>query len=891
MPITELAVQLSVLTNAARSLSPASAESRRTATAIEVLPPWDVRVPQPSESRRLSAALARPVTVALDDPSFDRPGVSEDAKKLFGVYKALSTLSTLAEEAAREDLLDARRNGLDARFQTGLTRVSEALSGFTFDALSLLWADTQRTSDTGLRVPRASSTLTGVVAVRGAFDAPVPGLTGSERFTARIVKNGVTSDVEIDLADLAGPPTLDAIVALANDRLAAAGMVTRLKRVALETDTDGIAAGFGIEIQGTSTERLSLIAAAAEPALYVAGASGDADGARGALLKFDSLDDAAAPAQFRADIAAEDGLVTPKASAVDGDGNVYVVGTAAGDVAGQAVKGESDLFLRKYDSVGRLIYSQVLGSAASAEGVSLAVGPDGGVVVAGRITGRLSGDAIGGGGDAFVAKFGADGTELFARQIAPLAEDGAASVAVADDGSIYVAGFTKAKLAGAAAHGGGADGFITKLSATGTLVYNRQFGGAGDERAAAIAIAEDGNVVVASAEDGIARVRKFAAADGTSAALWEKTLGDLAGGAIGQIAVSGARIFIAGSTSNAALDAGGEANVVAPASGGLDAFLVRIDDLGASATADFVSYLGSATLDRGLSLAVSGADVYLGGETKGALPGVPAPRERAAFAFAAKLSDTGVLAWTRVFTVADGQGQAASLAIDPQGASVLDALGLPRGEVNDARSRRLTDNSALRAGDSFAISVNGKAERRIRIEADDTLRTLALKINAVLLLDGKAELRRRSGADVLSLSAAEGKIIELKRGPDGSDALVGLGLKPVTLTTGPGRPESEGRAEAVPERPVFALGLSERYALTSRTRAAETQEALTAALAKIRTAYRELTRDPALDALAERQAALQGPVPPALLAQLSNYQAGLARLQAASPAGQTLSLF
>jgi hypothetical protein len=54
-------------------------------------------------------------------------------------------------------------------------------------------------------------------------------------------------------------------------------------------------------------------------------------------------------------------------------------------------------------------------------------------------------------------------------------------------------------------------------------------------------------------------------------------------------------------------------------------------------------------------------------------------------------------------------------------------------------------------------------------------------------------------------------------------------------------------------------------------------------LSEIRKAYREITRDPALDELAERQQALRGPVPAHLRAQLANYRAALERLQAGTP--------
>jgi hypothetical protein len=231
------------------------------------------------------------------------------------------------------------------------------------------------------------------------------------------------------------------------------------------------------------------------------------------------------------------------------------------------------------------------------------------------------------------------------------------------------------------------------------------------------------------------------------------------------------------------------------------------------------------------------------------------------------------------------------LVIDTLGSSVLDVLGLPRGTIDQTRSLKLTANSNVRAGESFFISVDGKAERRIRIEEDETLRSLANKINSVLLLEGKASVKRVSGNDVLRIEAKEGSAIQLRGGPDGFDALEGLGL-PVgkIINDGTASSDEEEEDEDAKEKsktiegpPVFGLGLTFNLKLTSKTDAAHAREVIAGAMSEIRKAFREITRDPALDELAEQQARLRGPVPAYLRSQLANYNAALARLQAGTP--------
>ncbi|MBI1239827.1 MAG: hypothetical protein GC199_10860 [Alphaproteobacteria bacterium] len=873
---------------ATRASGGTSASAAQTTT---VRPPWDVRVEQPSEDRRLREALAQPITINLRDPAYQGRDLPEDHRKLFALYKALNTLSTLAKEAAETSTLSGQRAGLDRRFQTGLETIVSFVNETSFDALTLLAGQKTSRVESAIRVARPASTYIGGDAVRGAFDSPVAGLTGTETITFRITKSAGTTDVVLDLATISGPLTLDAIVEKANEVLSNAGMVTKLKRVTTERDEDGVSKAFGIQIEGVPTETIQLIGSDAAPAAYIVGTSGVGTGSLGQVIKLSDLDSASPTAGSRTIFGSETATTAAKASATDAQGNLFVLGTSSGDIDGDVVKGTQDVVLRKYDSAGALLWSQVLGAADSADGLGLAVGSDGSVVIAGRTSSKLSTIAVGGKGDSFVAKFSSSGQELFTRQLAPVVEDGATSVSVASDGSIYLSGYTKARLAGVAAHGGGSDGYVTKLDSNGALVFNRQFGGSGDERASSIAIADDGNLIVSSLEDGIAVVRKYSSADGTSAALWEKTLGSISGGTLGGLTVSNGKVYVVGSTGNTALTVGGEAGIAAGHNGGLDGFVLRIDDRGNSATAEMLSYVGTSGLDRVTGVQVSGGDIYLTGETRGQLPGALQTRSGVTNAFAAKLDASGGLVWAKQFGGQNGEASGLSIAFDSTGSSILDKLGLPRGTLSESVSNRITANGSVRAGESFYLSVDGRADRRIRIEADDTLRSLANKINNVLLLSGKAEIVRKDGTDTLKITAREGKSIELKRGPEGFDALEGLGLSATRIINEPSTAssdtseEEESEDDTASRSTIFGLSLDKRFSLLDKSSAATAQEALNDALADLRRAYREITRDPALDALAEQQARLRGTVPAYLRGQLANYQAGLARLTSGSSSG------
>ena len=86
----------------------------------------------------------------------------------------------------------------------------------------------------------------------------------------------------------------------------------------------------------------------------------------------------------------------------------------------------------------------------------------------------------------------------FIRQVGSALEDGATALTVGPDDAIYVGGYVKGRMAGAAGSIGGTDGYVMKFGATGTRAWTRQFGGAGEDKVASLAIGDDGSLIVAS---------------------------------------------------------------------------------------------------------------------------------------------------------------------------------------------------------------------------------------------------------------------------------------------------------------------------------------------------------------------------------------------------------
>ena len=872
----------SVLAASRASRAAAGAGTNVAAPIVKGPTPWDVSSNPLSESARLTAAMRATKLVDENDPSFAKPGVPDDHKKLFALYKALSTLQTLAQRAAGKETPSGLLPGLDARFQAGFSEAMKYAGDLSFDSLSLITGAKRSTAVTDIGVTRISSAFQTRALAQGDPQKPVAALEdalgAAGVFTINVKRGSTNQDITIDLGEMdpALPRNLGNVVNFINTALKDAGVMTRLKRVELPaaTPAKGMPTPpkqYGIQIDTGGIETLTFTAQSAKPALYLANQGVDS----GELRKLD-ISGADPITTFRMPIDDDGAKLNVKQTVRDDQGNVFVLGTTDGDQGAQLNQSPQDVMLRKYDSAGNLLWSKLMGATTRTEGLALAVDSKGAAVIAGQLTGRLDSQVSLGGSNSYVMKISAAGEQVFATQMGSVLADAATALAVGPDDAIYVGGYAQGRMTGADASYGGSDNFVMKFSATGTRAYTRQFGGAGDERVAALAFSDDGSLIVASTEGGQGVVRKFSAADASSPAIWEQSLGAVgSGGAIAGLAVEGGAIYVAGSTTNGALSA----PVTAAHSGGQDGFVLKLNDGGGSATADFVSYVGTGSTDRINGVTVEGGRIFVAGETRGTLPGATQTFGGKTNAFAAEIGAGGTLEWARQFGVTSGEGYGRGIAVDLNGGSVLDALGLPTGVLAPHMTRTITAQTTARAGDYFEIKVGDNVARKIAIDAGETMTTLARKINRVLVLDGKASVVRSSKGETLRIEPREGQTIELIAGKDNLDALAGLGLSPGRVTKADPDAKTPFDPDAIQE---FALGLKGSYSLGSTASAQSALNAMDRALSEIRKAYREITTDPEIRRMMhtpnDQKGKQGGAVPAYLQSQLANYNAGLSRL-------------
>jgi len=871
----------------------ASSAGRKQPTA-----PWSAGVQAPAPSELVRAALGGRRILDEGAATVDLKGASPDYRKLFALYQAINTLSALADRAMQPRAPAAELALLEKRFASGLKEIADWLPNAAFEDLRIVPGVATSKSQSTAATPKGAPVYVTAPIHQGDLNAPVSAFAGDVRFSIRIGSTVGDQVVDIDLAGMGDEPrTLGAVLSYINGRLAGAGVQTRIGRTEVNTDPRTLTLGgktvtlssgpaqWALTVEGVSFETISFSAPQTSDAVFVVQAAGSAGAHE--VLKFQS-DGGTAPAvqswpgetwgvEGRAGLTnLPPGVETVRASAAAPDGGLWLVADLKAGPDSQPIKGERDVALIKLDGAGQVVATRVLGAASTASGFALAVDGDGKVAVAGSVTGALDEGRAGAdaaAADSFVTVFDAAGEELWTQRRGARAADEATAVVFGPDGVVHVAGRARSAMPGGVALGGW-DGYLQSFrpsqahplaDVTVAATAVSQFGTAGDDKVAAVAISAD-SLYSAGVESGRLVIRRFTLDEaGRPTLAAQRDLG-AAGGEVTGLAVVDGQVIVSGVTTNPALALG---TVTTEHSGGRDAFVaVMSADLSASA-ADRLTYVGGAADDGLADMKVLDGKVWITGvadRPAGAGPDDPST------GYLARLDPlTGAVEWRQEWRAADQKAVPLTLAVVAKGASILDRLGLPQGSLPQASSARLTANTAVRTGDRFYVSsATGGRPVAITIEDGETLESLARKIerasNRQLKVTLKTEQAKTSdGTGVhldlqrLVIEPREGRAgAVLMSGEPGRDALAGLGLAPGLI--GPNVAEDDSRA--------YGLNLPLSLSLKDPKAA---QAKLDLALTALRSAYRSL-------APSTPGSTAHGPAPAYLTAQIANYQAALARL-------------
>ena len=289
--------------------------------------------------------------------------------------------------AGRDGTLSGQLAGLNSRFQTGMSQVTDFLKTADFNNLIVLAGQKASSVTSTAAVPLVGQRLHRrhrgqghrpcSIRCRG-FHRP----TSSRSPSPRAAPIPMWPSICRKCPGRSRSTTSQAYI---NQQLADAGLSTKFKRVVVATDPPKTTAA-GASASTTPVDPLEhrkLRAPARDHGL------GEGDACRPlprsprsiwpapqapprtatsrAASSSSPILSGGATSEFSKSIAPANGTATAKSTVVDSNGNVYVLGTTTGNFGGLLDKGEQDAYLTKYDSAGNVLWQRMLGAQGSAD--------------------------------------------------------------------------------------------------------------------------------------------------------------------------------------------------------------------------------------------------------------------------------------------------------------------------------------------------------------------------------------------------------------------------------------------------------------------------------------------------------------------------------------------
>lgn len=276
------------------------------------------------------------------------------------------------------------------------------------------------------------------------------------------------------------------------------------------------------------------------------------------------------------------------------DGGFILGGSTSSSVGGDikdAPRGMGDFLVARTYADGSLQWVHSYGGDQTERVTSLAVTSDGAIVCVGESASGVGFDKASpneGGKDAWVVKLNDKGDMLWEKSFGGTANESPYAVVVDPFGNIYVGGYSNSPISGSktAPNLGGNDYWLIKLSPDGNMIWDKTYGGPGDERLyyGGLTFAQDGNLVIAGSSDsGVGPMKTegnfggmdywIIKVDTNGDIIWDRTIGGVEEDQTQDIISSQDGGFVIGGGTRSPM--GG--NKTSPFYGLIDYFLVKLD--------------------------------------------------------------------------------------------------------------------------------------------------------------------------------------------------------------------------------------------------------------------------------------------------------------------------
>ncbi|GEP52602.1 hypothetical protein FNO01nite_32740 [Flavobacterium noncentrifugens] len=340
------------------------------------------------------------------------------------------------------------------------------------------------------------------------------------------------------------------------------------------------------------------------------------------------------------------------------DGGYIMAGNTTsndGDVSGN--HGNGDAWVVKLNASNEIEWQKTLGGSLYDYAQSMQQTADGGYIVAGY-TESHDGDATGnhGGDDAWIVKLDATGTTQWLKLLGGLDSDRAFAIQQTTDGGYVVAGYTYSNEGDVSGNHGSSDSWVVKLTASGTIEWQKTLGGTGPDAAFAIKQTTDGGYIMAGVNNSnngnVSGNQGFidfwvVKLNATGAIQWQKSTGGTDSDQAYSIQQTTDGGYIAaGSTYSNNGDVSGN-------HGNLDLWVVKFD---ASGTVEWKKTLGGSATEQAYSILQSADGGYIVAGYTNSSDGDVSGND-ATFAFdvwVVKLNATGTMEWQKVLGGTNG---------------------------------------------------------------------------------------------------------------------------------------------------------------------------------------------------------------------------------------------
>ncbi len=196
---------------------------------------------------------------------------------------------------------------------------------------------------------------------------------------------------------------------------------------------------------------------------------------------------------------------------IDNSGNIYISGSTLGTWETNEHIGSynSDIFLMKLDNNGNKIWIRQFGTTRNDKNFAITLDSDNNIFLTGYTQGEFLGntcekDNYGSCSyDIYFSKFNNDGVEIFTKQFGSSKSDFGNSIAVDNNGNIFITGETQGDLKANSYQGTCSDGyfcsgdiFLIKFDNTGTSKWTKQWGSNTDSNGTQIKIDSNQNIIM-----------------------------------------------------------------------------------------------------------------------------------------------------------------------------------------------------------------------------------------------------------------------------------------------------------------------------------------------------------------------------------------------------------